>query len=101
MALRRVPGSRNYFAEDKGFKEIALGSPMKAHMLEVGQKIASNANQRGRSKYDAKSTTVRVGWENEPRAGAVVSETERDWLDSRNAVLIRVLQAMTVRREKK
>lgn len=101
MALRKVPGVRNYWAEDKGFKEIALGKPMGQNSLRVAKQIAANAEQRGFSGYEARPEIVRAGWEHERRRGAIVSEKEADWRDARNRVLLRTLQAMTIRKERR
>lgn len=92
---RRI--SRMYTADDRGLAEIAMQAPMRKVTLDVAEKIKGNANAVGESTYDAESTIVRSGWNNEPRQGAVVKETTRHWRDSRDAVLIRVTQAMAIR----
>lgn len=97
MALRRVPGSRNYRADDRGLKEIGKSPGMAAFVLAVGQRMAGNANAVGDSKYSAAGTTVRAGWDNEPRAGVRVFEVEHHWRDSRDAILVRVAESMKVR----
>lgn len=89
--------SRTYTAIDRGFKEIAMSSEMKQATLAVGREIAGNANAVGESTYDAESAIVRVGWNNEPRQGAVVKETRAHWRDARDAVLVRVTRAMQKR----
>lgn len=89
--------SRNYVAVNKGFSEIAMDSPMKRAMLAVGKQLEGNANAVGESTYEAESTIVRVGWDNEPRQGAVVRETKAHWRDARDAVLVRVTRAMQIR----
>lgn len=92
---RRI--SRTYIADDGGLAEIAMDSPMKKVTLDVAEKMAGNANAVGESTYDAESTIVRAGWNNEPRQGAVVKEVTRHWRDSRDAVLVRVTQNMAIR----
>lgn len=89
--------SRTYTAIDRGFKEIMMGPKMKQVSLDVGREIAGNANAVGESTYDASSEIVRVGWNNEPRQGAVVKETKAHWRDARDAVLVRVTRAMQIR----
>ena len=80
-----------------GFRELGQSDWAKDTTLAVAKKIAGNANAVGDSKYEAESRTMRAGWANEPRAGAVAAETQRDWRDSRDAVLVRVLAQMRVR----
>lgn len=86
-----------YQPRQAGLKELALSDWMKQTMLDVGRKMAGNANAVGESKYEAKSVKVRAGWANEHRYGASVAETEHHWKDSRDAVLVRVAAAMTQR----
>lgn len=82
---------------EPGLKALGKSDWMKGVTLETARKVSGNANAVGDSTYEAKSKTVRAGWANEPRAGASVSEKERDWRDSRDAVLVRVTEAMRVR----
>lgn len=89
--------SRTYTAIDRGFKEIAMGPKMKKVSLDVGKEIAGNANAVGESTYDAESTIVRAGWNNETRQGAVVKETKAHWRDARDAILVRVTRSMQIR----
>lgn len=98
MALRRIPGSRNYKADDTGFKQILNSSKMSAASVDAAQRIAGNAEAVGRGTYTAAATPVRAGWANETRAGATVSASpDNDWRDTRDRVLLRVLDAMTTR----
>lgn len=97
MALRSVPGSRNYKADDSGFKELGLSKGMKDVMQGVGDRMAGNSEAVGDSTYKAEITPVRVGWNHEKRHGVSVQEVKRDWRDSRNAILVRVSAAMTIR----
>jgi hypothetical protein len=98
MALHRVPGSRRYQAEDRGFREIGSSSAVGAEMVAVAERIAGNAEAVGDGEYEAKPSTVTAGWANERRSGAVVRESDPHWRDSRDAILVRVMQAMEVRR---
>lgn len=93
MTLRRVPGFPNYQAEDKGFQQISLGPDMARYMQGVADDIAGDANAVGESQYDGGITTVRMGWQNEPRISAEITETKPHWRDARDAILLRVLAA--------
>lgn len=97
MALRSVPGSRTYKADDGGFKELAQSPGMKNVMQGVGDQMAGNAAAVGKSTYRADAITVRAGWENEKRDGVSVTEVDRDDRDWRDAILVRVSAAMTIR----
>lgn len=89
----------NYTPLASGLKELGNSDGMKRETLAVARTIATKANQRGKSRYEAKGQTVHLGWKNEPRAGAAVSEKEegRDWRDSRDRVLLRVTASMAIR----
>jgi hypothetical protein len=97
MALRKVPGSRNYRADDGGFKEIMQSPGMSKGMVEIAGKLEGNASAVGDSTYESGPTTVRVGWSNELRQGAFVREVTPHWRDSRDAILLRVTAAMQIR----
>ena len=97
MTLRRVPGSRNYFADDSGFQEIALSDEMSDFVVGVAETMAGNSDAVGDSEYEAKRTIVRSGWNNERRQGASVEETKADWKDARDAILLRTADAMKIR----
>jgi hypothetical protein len=86
-----------YKKDLSGLREIGKSPGMAAAMLEVGQRLAGNANAVGESTYEAANTTVTVGWDNDRRAGAVVRESEHHWRDSRDAILLRVRDSMTIR----
>jgi len=88
-----------YEALDIGLKQIAQSPEIAAQTLAVAKRIAGNANAVGDSKYEAESLTVTAGWDNERRAGAVVRETDPHWKDWRDAVLLRVTNAMKERRQ--
>lgn len=98
MALHRVPGSRHYQAEDRGFREIGSSSAVGAEMVAVAERVAGNAQAVGDGEYEAKPSTVTAGWANERRSGAVVRESNPHWRDSRDAILVRVLSSMTISR---
>ena len=97
MALRRVPGSRNYRADDDGLRLIGQSAAMGAEMVSVAERIAGNAEAVGSGEYEAKPATVTVGWQNERRRGAVVRESRQDWKDWRDAILVRVVRSMEMR----
>lgn len=97
MSLKRVPGSRNYMADDTGFQEIALSKKMSDVVLDVAETMAGNAEGVGDSEYEAKRAIVRSGWNNERRQGAAIEETQAHWKDARDAILIRTADAMKIR----
>ena len=68
-------------------------------VLDVAVRMGGNAEAVGDSTYEAAPAKVTAGWDNEERAGAVVREVERDWEDSRDAILLRVADAMKVRKK--
>lgn len=87
----------DYRPRQAGLKELAQSDWMKNTVMEVGRKMAGNANAVGESTYEAKSVKVRAGWANEQRQGASVSEVEKHWKDSRDGVLLRVAERMKIR----
>ena len=93
MTLRRVPGFPNYQAEDDGFKGISLDPMMARYMQGVADDIAGDANAVGESRYTGGLTTVRMGWENQPRLSAEITEEDPHWRDARDEILLRVLAA--------
>lgn len=97
MALRRVPGSRNYQADDDGLRQIGSSSAMSSEMVSVAQRIAGNAEAVGSGDYEARAATVTAGWQNERRSGAVVRESRQEWRDWRDAILVRVTRSMGMR----
>ena len=97
VKLVKVPGSRQYRAAPDGLRAVGQSDGMGRAALEVAQRMAGNANAVGDATYEADTTTVRGGWANEARAGATVRVTEPHWRDSRDAVLVRVAEAMRVR----
>ena len=97
MAFRVRRGNVTYRAEERGMREIGASPAMSAEMVAVAQRIAGNAEAVGSGDYESAPSTVTVGWANERRAGAVVRESRKDWRDSRDAILVRVTQAMETR----
>lgn len=87
-----------YTPDDYGLAKIATSPGMAKATLEVAQRMAGNANAVGDSTYEAAGMTVTAGWANEKRSGAVVRESEAHWRDSRDAILLRVRDAMKVRK---
>lgn len=83
-----------YKAKHDGIRQLANSPAVAAATLAAAQVMAGNANAVGNSTYEAANTTVTVGWENERRAGAVVRESEHDYRDSRDAILLRVRDKM-------
>ena len=79
-------------------REIGSSAAMSAEMVSMAQRIGGNAEAVGHGDYEAAPSTVTVGWANERRAGAVVRESRKDWRDWREAILVRVLDAMSIRR---
>ena len=86
-----------YRPRPAGIREIAQSSGTASATLAVAQQMAGNANAVGDSTYEAQNQTVTAGWANERRAGAVVRESQPHWRDWRDAVLLRVAAAMSVR----
>ena len=95
MALKRVPGvSKNYLANDDGFKHLGRSQKMQAEMMESGREIAGVAASVGKSEYGVNPTVVTTGWENERRAGATVFESKFHLADWRDSILKRTAEAM-------
>ena len=84
----------NYTPKHDGLREIGSSSEMGAACLSVGERLAGNAQAVGEGDYKAERSIVTAGWRNECRAGAVVRESRQDWEDWRDAVLVRVTEAM-------
>lgn len=95
MALHKI--NKVYSADDSGLKDLGTSSAVQAATLAAAQRLAGNAQAVGRGEYEAAPATVVVGWQNERRAGAVVRESRKDWRDTRDAILLRVADAMRVR----
>lgn len=89
--------AKGYTPLDSGLQALGKSEGMSRGMLDVAKTIARKADQRGEGTYEAAPQTVRAGWKNEPRAGAVVREKEHDWRDSRDRVLLRVTASMKIR----
>jgi hypothetical protein len=96
MALRKVPGSRSYMADDSGLRDLGTSSAVGAATLAAAQRLAGNAQAVGRGTYEAAPATVTAGWANERRAGAIVRETAPVYKDARDSILTRVVEAMKV-----
>jgi hypothetical protein len=92
MGLSRV--SRSYLADDGGLRELANSSEVARETLAAAQTIATAAAAAGKSEYGVHPEIVTAGWTNERRAGAVVWEKRPDWRDTRDAVLVTVLDKM-------
>ena len=92
MGLQRV--SRRYLADDSGLKELGNSSGTAEVAMAAAQDLAARASESGKGEYGADPEIVTVGWMNERRAGAVVWEKRPDFRDSRDAVLVTVLEGM-------
>lgn len=97
MGLHKIPGVKIYLADDRGLKDLGTSAAVAKATLEAAQRLAGNAQAVGDGTYEAAPATVTAGWANERRAGAVVRESSPHWRDSRDAVLLRVADAMAVR----
>jgi len=84
----------NYTPDHDGLREIGSSAEMGAACFEVAQRVAGNAQAVGHGEYSAERSVVTAGWRNERRAGAVVRESRQDWKDTRDAILVRVTEAM-------
>jgi hypothetical protein len=87
----------NYRPRIAGLRQIGQSPAMGAYALKLAQEIAAKANDAGESRYVAAPESVRSGWANEARAGAVVREVEHSYKDSRDRVLVTVAERMRVR----
>lgn len=99
MKLQKIPGVKRYRALGIGIKQLGASAGVGAQTLEAARKISGGANAVGDATYSYASTPVRAGWNNELRAGAVARVQEPHWRDSRDAVLLRVTAAMSIRTE--
>jgi len=88
-----------YEALPLGLRTLGNSPGVAKAVLDVAVRMAGNAEAVGDSTYEAAPAKVTAGWNNEERAGAVVREVERDWEDSRDAILLRVADAMKVRKK--
>lgn len=87
----------NYRPVAAGLRQVGQSPGMGAFALGLAQEAAARANESGESKYVAAPRAVRSGWANEARAGAVVQEYEHSYKDSRDRVLVQVLERMRLR----
>lgn len=99
IAVRRVPGVKRYRSMDQGLRVIGRSPELGAEMLDQAQRVAGNAEAVGRSTYSAEQVGVRAGHNNEFRQGARVYESDRDYRDTRDAILLRTVDAMVVKPE--
>ena len=87
-----------YTPDHGGLREIGSSSAMGAACFEVAERLAGNAQAVGEGDYKAERSIVTAGWRNERRAGAVVRESQHEWQDWRDAILVRVLASMAISR---
>lgn len=76
-----------------GFRQIGQSTDLGDAVLGAAKVLAGDANAVGRSEYEAVAAEVTVGRASERRKGAVVREKVHDYLDSRDAILVRATQA--------
>jgi hypothetical protein len=88
-----------YEALPVGLAKLGNSPGVAKATLEAAQRMAGNANAVGDSTYEAAPAKVTAGWNNEQRAGAVVREVQPDWEDWRDRLLLRVAEAMKVRKK--
>lgn len=94
MSVYRVPGSKRYKADSAGFQELGQSSWMSDRCMDAARSMAAQANASGHGSYEAVPRVVQAGQPLQPRAGAAVVETERNWQDVRNRVLVNVARGM-------
>lgn len=95
MALHRVPGSKHYRADSSGLASVALSGQVQSMATAAAQRIATQAARTGEGEYVGEPATVRGGWQNEPRAGAVVREVKPSARDRKGRVLLTALDAVS------
>jgi hypothetical protein len=95
MGLTRI--TRRYLADDSGLRDLGLDDAAGSIALAAAELMAAAAIQSGKGDYVAAPTIVTAGWANERRSGAVVRESRHDFRDSRDAILLTVLDNMAMR----
>lgn len=91
----------SYKPVPSGLREIMASPAMSAASVEIAKKLAGNAQAVGHGKYVGAPAVVIGGWNNERRAGAVVSEVQPHGKDWEEAILLRSAAAMTQRRPRR
>lgn len=90
----------NYKPVPSGLREILSSNLVSDASVALAREVAGNAQAVGKSKYVGASASVTAGWNNERRAGAVVSESVPHGKDWENAILLRTVSAMQKRRRR-
>ncbi|POH58268.1 hypothetical protein CVS28_12560 [Arthrobacter glacialis] len=83
-----------------GLRKVMNSTGMSDASVSLARKLAGNAQAVGHGKYIGAPASVIAGWNNERRAGAVVSESQPHGKDWQDAILLRSMAAMTIRRRR-
>lgn len=89
---------KNYTPDRRGLAAIARDPRLGAECLKLaatGAAIANAIDPDG--SYRAELRTVSGGWRNEPRAGAVITQTAQSWAAERDRVLVEVTRQLNSR----
>ena len=100
MALHRVPGSKGkYLADDAGIREIGQSDKLGEVALTAALRGAALGRQYDPDgKYEAERRTVRGGYYNEPRAGAVVRQVVAGPDAGEKEIMLQILAGMESQR---
>ena len=76
MALQKIPGTKGKYRSDtRGLAEIGRSQKLGDLALSTARKGAALAKQYDpKGTYTANPRAVRAGWNNETRAGAVITQ---------------------------
>lgn len=84
-----------YRPDNKGMRELGQSRVVGDACMEAARRGASWANSMDRrGSYRAERVTVPAGWSNEPRAGAMVSQTKPSGVGPRDRVLVRAVSVI-------
>ena len=89
--------SAKYTPDSGGTRQFMNSQGVSEAMRAVANEMAAQANQQGRSSYEAQARTVQGGWSASNRAGAEVVETQRDYRDVRHRVLVDISRTFRMR----
>ncbi|POH58918.1 hypothetical protein [Arthrobacter glacialis] len=90
--------AKSYKSIEAGMKALGQAPALGQVALSAARELATAANRADpEGNYEATPRTVIVGWKNERRAGAAVSETTPSWRGSRDRVLARIAGHMKTR----
>lgn len=93
--------ARDYKSVPSGMRETLSSPGMSDASVALAKKLAGNAQAVGHGKYIGAPASVIAGWQNERRAGAVVSESQPHGKDWQDAILLRSMAAMAIRRRRR